>query len=118
MAYLNRTIRLAFDGTDESLPNLGDDIWVVIKNPMLMPGSALSTGIEIDPNNIDTNQALRHSQIIASRLVEAWSVYDPDDRSESPAPLPLPATPEACALLPVVIINKIAELAGQALNPQ
>lgn len=118
MAYLNRTIRLAFDGTDDALPKLGDDIWIVIKNPMLMPGSALSTGIEIDPNNVDTGQALKHSSIIASRLIESWNVYDPDDSNDPPTPYPLPASPEMCMTLPIVMINKIAELAGDALNPK
>ncbi len=118
MAYLNRTIRLAFDGTDDSMPKLGDDIWVVIRNPMLMPGSALSTGIEIDPNNVDMARALQHSQIMAARLIESWNVYNPDDPNDPPTPYPLPATPEMVATLPVVIVNKIAELAGQALNPQ
>lgn len=122
MPYLDRTIRLAFDGTDPAYPQLGDDIWVVIKNPLLMPASAIQTdtNIQVDANGnpVDRNAAMEAGFEIASRLVVSWNVYDPDDSEDNPAPLPLPATPHALRILPLSISNAISEIVGKALAPK
>ncbi len=113
MAYLNRTIRLDF-------PELGDDIWVVVSNPMLMPSSRLQSDIEIELDDAgkpkDSKAAVRATFDIASKLVVAWNVYDPFDDTETP--LELPATVDKMALLPMTITLKISEIVGKALNPK
>ena len=113
MAYTNRTIQLDF-------PELGDDIWVVINNPMLMPSSRLQSDIDIETDEQgrpkDPKAAVRATFDIASKLVSSWNVYDPFDESETP--LGLPATPEKMALLPMSITLKISEIVGKALNPK
>jgi hypothetical protein len=120
MAYTNRTVRLAFDGTDDTLPDLGTDIWVVIRNPLLMPASMLqgSADLQLDANGapVDRMAAINASLEIASRLVVEWNVYDPADVSETPMPLGLPATAEMMRLLPMSITNAISEIVGKALD--
>lgn len=114
MAYTNRTIRLDF-------PELGDDIWVVINNPLLMPISYLQSNVDIklDENNRPTepSQAVDASLDIASRMVLSWNVYDPMDTSEEPVPFEMPATVEKLRRLPLIIVTKISEIVGKALNP-
>jgi hypothetical protein len=113
MAYTNRTIRLDF-------PELGDDIWVVINNPMLMPASRLQSDIDIkvgeDGKPIDPKQAITATFDIASKLVQSWNVYDPFDETDTP--MELPATIEKLQLLPMTITLRISEIVGKALNPQ
>lgn len=120
MAYISRTIRLAFDGTDDNYPLLGDDIWVAVNNPMIMPMSALrpDVDIELNPDGTpkDPNAAVRATMEICAKLIVDWNVYDPRDLSDNPTPLPMPATVETIELLPVVIVQAISELAGKALN--
>lgn len=113
MAYTNRTIRLDF-------PELGYDIWVIINNPMLMPSSRLQSDIDIQTDAqgrpIDPKAAVAATFDIAAKLVSSWNVYDPFDETETP--IPLPATPEKMALLPMSITLKISEIVGKALNPK
>lgn len=122
MAYTNRTIRLAFDGSDDNYPNLGDDIYVVISNPMLMPASKLQTGTDIQldasGNPVDPVEAMNKSMEMVANIIIDWRVYDPLDGAIVPEPLPLPATSENVQRIPVVISNAIAELVGKALNPR
>lgn len=120
MAYTNRTIRLAFDGTDDNLPLLGDDIWVVIRNPMLMPMSVLQPDVQIELNAegqpTDPVAAVKGTMNIVTKLIADWNVYDPTDFSDAPALLPLPATVENVEKLPMAILNAINEIAGKALD--
>lgn len=120
MAYTNRTIRLAFDGTDDAYPMLGDDIWVVINNPAIVPMSKLQpdSPIELSPDGTpkDSKAAVQGTLEICAKLIVGWNVYDPADASESPTPLPLPATVELLELLPVVIVQSISEIAGKAMS--
>lgn len=120
MGYTNRTIRLAFDGTDDAYPMLGEDIWVVIQNPMLMPMNTLQSTmhIEADENGRpkDPEAAARASLETITKLIVDWNVYDPADVSDDPAPLSLPATVDKVELLPLAIVQPILEIAGKALN--
>lgn len=122
MAYTNRTINLNFDGTDDNYPMLGDDIWITILNPMLMPASKLQAGndVKLGPDGQPTDMvaAMRAGHMLLAQLVVDWHVYDPTDDSEDPAVLPLPATIENVELLPMAIINAVSELIGKALNPR
>lgn len=120
VAYTNRTIRLAFDGTDDNLPALGDDIWVTIANPMLMPMSVLQPDfdIELDANGRpkDPGMAMKATLSIVAKLIMNWNVYDPRDNSENPEPLGLPVTLEKVELLPLAVTQAINEIAGKALE--
>lgn len=120
MPYTDRTIRLGFDGTDDNYPMLGDDIWVIVNNPMLMPMSALrpDVDVELNPDGTpkDPQAAIRATMQICCKLVVDWNVYDPRDLSDNPSPLPKPATVDSLELLPVAIVQSISELAGKALN--
>lgn len=113
MAYLNRTIRLEF-------PDLGDDIWVAIHNPALMPASRLQSDVDIpvDANGkpTDAKAAIDATFDIASKLIAGWNVYDPFDDTETP--MELPATVEKLRLLPMSITLKISEIVGKALSPK
>lgn len=114
MAYLSRTIRIEF-------PELGDDIWVSIHNPLLMPISKLQpdTDVKLNPDGTPTDPkaAIRGTFEIVAKLVLSWNVYDPMDTSEAPDPLPMPATPELVEKLPQLITMKINEIVGKALSP-
>ncbi len=115
MAYTNRTITLTYE-------DLGDDIYVTIHNPMLMPLSMLQprTQVRIDPNTgepVDPELAIDGAFEVAARLIVAWNVYDPFDDSENPTPLPMPATAEVLKKLPQVITMRISEFVGKKLNP-
>lgn len=122
MAYLNRTIRIAFDGTDEKYPTLGDDIFVTIANPMLMPASKIQPKVTVELNAagepVDAERALEGTMDVIAGLIVDWSVYDPTDFSDDVEKLPLPATKETAALLPVPILQAITEIMNKALNPQ
>lgn len=114
MAYTNRTIRIEY-------PELGDDIWVAIQNPMLMPISMLQpdSDIKIGSDGIpeDPKAAIHGSFEVAAKLVSSWNVYDPMDPAENPDPMPLPATAEKLERLPQVITLRISEYVGKALAP-
>lgn len=137
MAYTNRTIRLQFDGTqvidglektDDNpdgtmhLPDLGDGIYVTVRNPMLMPPSKLvpKTDVPLDANGqpVDREAALMAGAEVMAGLVTDWRVFDPLDDADDPQPLPLPATPEAMAGLPTTISNAIGALLRKARNPR
>lgn len=114
MPYLNRTIRFDY-------PELGDDIWVVIHNPMLMPMSVLRPESDVEIVNgqvADLAQATDATYEIISKLIITWNVYDPLDVSEEPNVLPLPATIETCKKLPLKIVMDINESAGKAFTPE
>lgn len=121
MAYTNRTIRLAFDGSDENFPVLGDDIWVVIANPMLMPPSKLRPKVEVqivDGKPVDEEAATRGGMEVIANLIVDWCVYDSMDFSENPERLSLPATYELLDRVPMAITTSISEILNKALNPR
>lgn len=162
--YTNRHIRIRFDGTqvnphadrktDEGgaiakseyddqgnlipihYPALGDDIEVLVRNPMLMPQSFLVPRKKIKMNEQgipdDAFEAFDAMLPTIASLVASWTVYDPFDDSESPEPLPLPSTIEVngseddrdaaiVALMkrvPGPVTEAIQELIQAARNPR
>ncbi|HEY6021604.1 MAG TPA: hypothetical protein VIY48_17575 [Candidatus Paceibacterota bacterium] len=114
MAYTNRTIRIEF-------PELGDDIWVAIHNPMLMPSSMLQpdTDIKLNSNNepVDPRAAIEGAYEVAAKLVSSWNIYDPLDTSDNPEPFPVPATSELLKKAPQIVTMRISEFVGKALDP-
>lgn len=113
MGYKNRFIRISF-------PELGDDIWVDILNPMMAPASALTSDIPIetdDDGKIAKGSEAQMADVtydITSKLIIRWNVYDVMDPSDDPQPLELPATPDKMKRLPMAIITKIMQEVGKA----
>lgn len=135
MAYLNRTITLRFDGEstldgveDDKgkpylLPLLGDDVWVTIRNPMLMPQSMLmpQTDIEVRPDGqpVSRAAAIQAGAAVVAGLVVAWSLNDVLDMADDPTVLPMPATAEMLSnQVPSAVCDAIAALIGRARNPR
>jgi hypothetical protein len=102
----------------------------VLRNPRLEPTQALipKDDLEVvDGQPTDAKAAMRSSYEVIAKLVIGWRVYDPtapvelDENLEPVGDQPLLAkeyTPENVAKLPAVILNTIADLIGEALNPQ
>jgi hypothetical protein len=115
--YKNRTITLKFDGTS-ALDDLGEDIWVMIRNPKLMNVEKLTPReIPLDENGIpkDSKDAMLASYEVMAGLIVKWNVYDADDDSDDPQPL-TEVTPENIAKLPMGILTSISDQMA-AINP-
>ena len=104
--YANRTIR--YDFPDLSEP--GDQVYVVLRNRKTVPLEVL-TGPE-DASAGEKDPALFSREVIA-RMVTDWHAYDAFGVGEDQEPLPLPATPELVAKLPVEIRTALSK----ALSP-
>lgn len=122
MAYTNMHIYIKFDGTqvdhnsehpkdddgkylpssyDETgqlktiyYPELGTDIWVNIRNPMLMPQSFLvpkrKVAVDEEGRPLDVHKAFESTLEIVAALITGWSMYDVFDISDHPDQLPVP----------------------------
>lgn len=112
MGYKNRTIREDFD-------DLGDDCYIVIKNPKLLDMPSLTAKIDgVDEKN---KAAVENASLsVLGSLVVAWLVWDTtwepadgeteDDRPELPAPVADVGVPAyVMAKAPVEITNWIGE---------
>lgn len=138
MGYANRVVKIDF-------PSLSDDpaadpIWVIIRNPRLMPSSELTSltsagndGYEQTDDGqtkvTDTSAAIGTMHRMIARLTVAARVYDATSAGEFdpetgeptgeqprlPAP---PWTPEIAAKLPQEIVGRISSEFTEAVNPQ
>jgi hypothetical protein len=136
----NRKPVLKSDGTpifengepilDKGQPVPSEAIWVVIRNPRLMPpGELTPRDVPSDPatgrplSADDANQAMYE---IFAKLIIGWRVYDATDFAINPETgepleqrlLELPATEANVAKLPNVIVNRIANTMAESTNPQ
>lgn len=123
MPYTNRHIFIKFDGTqinecgehekddngkyvasayDENgqlkpiyYPNLGDDVWISVRNPMIMPTSllmpSLPVAVDSDGKPLKVHDAIDAGNEVAASLIVDWNLDDPLDDSGTPAPLRNPA---------------------------
>ena len=118
MGYANRLIIKQFPDLSED----GDPIFVTILNPKTLSLNKLTPDdVPVDDNGrpIDPDQAMGATYKVLAGLVHDWHVYDADDLSTTPAPLPLPATPDTIAKLPLEILNDLLEeLKGVISVPQ
>jgi hypothetical protein len=105
--YANRTIRLEFPELAED----GEDVHVIMRNPKTVPPSMLRVA---GVNQDDPEAAEQAGYTVMSRLVTAWHVYDAGQNGEHQDRLALPATPELVEKLPLLIIEKLAEVVGEA----
>lgn len=104
--YANRTVRIEFPELSEP----GEQVYVVLRNRKTVPLEML-TG----PEGAEDEKAdpARFSREVIARMVTDWHVYDAFDDSPDQASLPLPATPELVAKLPVEIRTALSK----ALSP-
>lgn len=103
--YLNRFI-------DIDLAEYGEGCFVRIHNPKILPQSMIepSTRVEIDDAGkpVDRDAAEAGGNEVLCRIIKDWCVYDATDlEAEEQAQLPLPATPELIAKLPVGVKMEI-----------
>lgn len=134
--YANRVLKIDF-------PSLSDDpaadpIWVIIRNPRLMPPGELSSlaggnsGYEETGDGetkvTDSSAALETMRRMVARLVVAARVYDataagefdPETGEPTGEQPRLPAPPwdtAQVAKLPMEIIERVAREFGEAVNP-
>ena len=138
--YANRVIRLDFPDLSEDPEK--DPIWVLIRNPKLLPPAELASfasnsGYEQEQGEdgavkvkvADPAAAQESLRRIVARLVVAARAYDGtavgeydpetgDPVGEQPRMPPTPWTPEIAANLPLQIIERISEEFAEAVNPQ
>lgn len=102
-------------------PDLGDDLWITIRNPKTLPPSSMRPGqiaTDMNGNPLDNEQAEAQMYGVLATLVKDWHVYDATSEEEDQPVLDLPATAESIAKLPLGIINRIAEELEAAINPK
>lgn len=106
--YANRHITLNFPELTEP----GDEpIRVIMRNPKTVPTQELMAGAPDD--SADTEAAFQAGLEVLAKLVIGWHVYDATCTDDDQPPLPLPATADSIARLPLEIQNRMAaELAG------
>jgi hypothetical protein len=113
--YANRTIMLDFPELSEE----GDKVHVVIKNPRTVPLAELQpANVPLGPDGKPDEAAAEASTYaVMAGLVKAWHVYDATSMDDDQPGLPLPATAESVAKLPVEIVERIAEEMAKVVSP-
>lgn len=135
--YANRVVKIDFpELTDDPA---GDPIWVIIRNPRLMPAGEITSlssgnsgyeqGDDGETKVSDRSAAIGTMHRMIARLTVAARVYDATSDGEFdpetgeptgeqerlPAP---PWTPEIAAKLPQEIVTRISTEFSEAINPQ
>lgn len=104
--YANRTKMLDFPELSEP----DDKVHVIIRNPKTMAIADLNPGdVPLGPDGKpDERAAERAGHEVLARMVVAWHVYDATDQGDNQQLLPMPATAESVAKLPLEIQNRMA----------
>lgn len=131
--YANRVITLSFPELAED----GDHIEVIIRNPKRVPlgelqawrKTAVKAGLASpepgdggdDPGEPSDEEAEAGTNAVLARLVIGWHAYDasffdPENPDADQPLLPLPATPELVAKLPLEILTRLADELGKAFQ--
>lgn len=111
--YDNRFKRIDF-------PELGDDVYVTIRNPKTMAPSKLRPeGIKLDAqgNPVNEDEAEIAMYGVMAALVRDWRVYDATSDEDDQPLLELPATVESIGKLPLEILKRLSSELGAAVNP-
>lgn len=102
------------------LSDLGDGCYVTIRNPKLLPLEKL-TPVQVpmgpDGRPIDDAEAQRAVNEMLAGIIHDWRMYDANDMSDDPAPLPLPATAETVAKLPGTALKQLMDAVTSAVAP-
>lgn len=137
--YANPVLKLDFDSL--SRDPAADPIWVIIRNPRLMPPEELNSvyngdsGYDDDGKVLNRESALATTAKLITKLVVAARVYDPagsaaaltfdpltgeitGGASDQPLMPPTPWTPDVAARLPVEIRTRITQEFAEAQNPK
>jgi hypothetical protein len=115
--YLNRFIDV--DLSEE----YGEGCHVRLHNPKVIPQSMLepSKKVVVDADNkpVDREAAVAASDEVMCRLIKDWNVYDASCFEDEQPPLPLPATPELLAKLPLGVKLLLSKIITDAIpNPK
>ena len=133
--YGKPVIRFAFD--DLSSDPAADPVWVIIRNPKLLPNAEMlsaygggNTGFTEDGKIADQDAAAASSSRMIAKLVIAARAYDAtwqppfdphtgviDETAEAPLLPHPPWTPDVAARLPNAITTRIMQEFGEAANP-
>jgi hypothetical protein len=111
--YADRTVTLYF-------PDLGDEVYVTLRNPRTMPPSALkpkNLALDAQGQPVDEDAAELEVYEMFAKLVRDWCVYDATSDADDQPRLGLPATAELVQKLPASIITRITEELTRAVNP-
>lgn len=107
MSYKDKTIRRDFD-------ELGDGIYVEIRNPLLLPEEKLQTRkVRTDRDGtVDRDDAYRKTYELIAELIVDWHVldYDTEDVLDTP-------TAANVRRMPSVITTWIGKLVQEAKDP-
>lgn len=107
ITYAEKTIRRDFH-------ELGPDVWVEIRNPLLMPEEKLQTRPPRvdDKGNVDRDDAYKKAREMMAGLIVDWHVFDYD--TDDLLDIPTQANLGRC---PVAITNWIGKLVQEARDP-
>lgn len=99
--YENRFIRHDF-------PELGENIFVEMRNPMSCPPDLL---------NLDGATDINGHYVRLARLIRNWHVLDATSDEDDQPELALPATPESVRQLPSRIVMTLIKTLNEGLTP-
>jgi hypothetical protein len=114
--YKNRLIPLEFPELSED----GDLISVTLRNPQTVPFDNLQPRqVAHDANGepIDKQDAYLAMYEVYARMIVNWHVYDATSLDDDQPELPLPATAENFAKLPLEVQNRVADEVNMRRNP-
>jgi len=103
----------------QDFPQLGDDVWVEMKNPLLLPIDCLRPQVEprrLPDGSLDMQHVAEMGYALTARLITAWSVYDATDESDDPARL-VEVNPENLQKIPAPVEVWIAARMSEATRP-
>ena len=108
MGYANRLLIREFPDLSED----DDAIYVTIVNPKTLPLARLTprqVQLDADGKPANPDEATAATYELLASLVHDWHVYDANDMAEHPVPMPLPATGDLVACLPIEILTDLTE---------
>jgi hypothetical protein len=122
--YSNRIIHIPFPDLSDSDD---DAIWLSIRNPQYMsPGELQPKDVPLGPDGkADPVATMEAMYEVYSRLIVGWRVYDATTIQVDPETgaeldmqrLGSPATPVLVGKLPMVILNELAKVIKDAIDP-
>lgn len=103
----------------KDFPTLGDDVWVEMRNPRMLPMDRLQPQVVIrtlPDGSLDPEHAREVGCQVAAGLVTAWHVFDATDDSDDPRWLEQ-INGETFRLLPAPVEIWIGTQMNEATSP-